>query len=200
MPDTTRIGLYGGTFDPPHNAHITLAESVLNTIDLDYIYFIPTAIHAFKDRKQITPQQIRYQMLETAIGQRPKFRISKIEFDRPSVSYTVDTLRSFCTYENIDRAFIYYIIGMDNFLEFSLWKEPEKILDLAHLLVMQRPGYTKLSADIRFSNRVEFLETPLFDISSTDIRKRISEGQPYKHLVPQGVAELIEKHNLYQTD
>ena len=200
MPGIKRIGLYGGTFDPPHNAHVALAGYVLDKLSLDFIYFIPTAIHAFKDRKHITPQQIRYTMLEMAVASHPKFRISKIEFDRPAVSYTVDTLKMFCKYEKIDQAFLHYIIGMDNFLEFSLWKEPARILNLANLVVMHRAGYSEPSVEEKYSERVMFLKTPSYDISSTEIRKLISNGLPFKHLIPPGVAKIIERHHLYHTN
>jgi nicotinate-nucleotide adenylyltransferase len=200
MPKVKRIGLYGGTFDPPHNAHLLLAEWIVDHLMLHYMYFIPTAIHAFKERKRLTPQDIRYKMLSTAIARNPKFRISKIEFERPAVSYTVDTLESFCSYEKIENAVLFYIIGMDNLLEFALWKDPMKILNLAQLVVMKRPGYQIDSQMHAYMDRIMIVETPSLDISSTQIRNLVSENLPYKHLVPSRVADIIENHRLYHAD
>jgi nicotinate-nucleotide adenylyltransferase len=199
MEDLKRIGLYGGTFDPPHNAHILLAEWVVNHLKLDYVYFIPTAIHAFKNRKRLTPQDTRYKMLTEAIACNPKFRISKIEFDRSAVSYTVDTLESFCSYENIENSVLFYIIGMDNLLEFPLWKDPLKILNLAQLVVMRRPGYQTPHDLKNYLNRARILDTPSLAISSSQIRKLVLDSLPYKHLVPGGVYKIIQSQDLYQS-
>ena len=199
MPDKKKIGLFGGTFDPPHHAHLTLALWVLNRLSLHYVYFIPTAIHAFKNRKMLTPQDTRYQMLESVIVGHPELKISKIEFNRPAISYTVDTLREFCRYEKIDQAKLFYIIGMDNLLEFPLWKDPDKILNLAQVVVMKRPGYKIKHTIKQYLNQVILIETPTINISSTQIRKLVAAGKAFEHLVPSGVADIIEKHRLYQS-
>jgi len=139
-------------------------------------------------------------MLVNAIENYAEFRITKVEFDRPDVSFTVDTLLNFCRYEKIKTADLYYIIGMDNFLEFPLWKDPEKILELSKTVVMNRPGYTLAPHIQKYLDSVILLETPLLPVSSTEIRRLVAKGLPYKHLVPAGVGEIIEAHRLYQSD
>jgi nicotinate-nucleotide adenylyltransferase len=197
MAAKKRIGLYGGTFDPPHNAHLSLAQWVLNKLSLDFIYFIPTAIHAFKNRMMLTPQEIRFNMLKAAIADHPGFKISRIEFDRSKISYTIDTLLDFCRYEKIARAKLFYIIGMDNLMDFHLWKDPDKILNVAQVVVMKRTGFDVSPKIAQYLDRVVRLESPIIDISATQIRKLAANALPFKHLVPDAVYNIIRDQHLY---
>jgi nicotinate-nucleotide adenylyltransferase len=192
-----KIGLFGGTFDPPHTAHITLAENISQKICLDCIYFIPTSIHAFKLNYKVTPVEIRYEMLQAALANKIIFRISRIEIDRPSVSYTVDTLREFKAYEKLEDAELYYLMGMDNLRDLHLWRNSAEIFKFAKLVILKRPGYNDSKIINRYHDKVIFVETPLMDISSTYIRGQIQKGYSVDNLIPKSVSKILKKYNLY---
>jgi len=193
-----KIGLYGGTFDPPHRAHVELAEWVLAELGLDYIYFIPAAVHAFKDNLQITPEKIRLEMLEAATTGHENLRISQVELNRHGISFTVDTLREFLKFEDLPPAQLYYIIGLDNLVDFNRWKEPEMIMRLAKVIVVRRPGGAEKPLPEKYQNKMRFLNSPLIEISSTDIRQLVRLGQPISELVYPEVSELIDRYALYR--
>ncbi|TFG95630.1 MAG: nicotinate (nicotinamide) nucleotide adenylyltransferase [Calditrichales bacterium] len=192
------IGLYGGTFDPPHRAHVELAEWVLAELGLDYIYFVPAAVHAFKDNLQITPEKIRLEMLQAATSGHKQLRISRVEIKRRGVSFTVDTLREFSKFENLPAVHLIYIIGLDNLADFNRWKEPEAILRLAEVVVVRRPGRANEYLPEKIQNKMRFLNSPQIEISSTEIRQQVRLGQSIYDLVHPKVAELINKYSLYR--
>jgi nicotinate-nucleotide adenylyltransferase len=193
-----QIGLYGGSFDPPHNAHLILADWVLHELHLDFIYFIPTAIHAFKNNSHLSPADIRYQMVSTAIKENDKFRVSRIELDRNSISFTVDTLRAFIKYEGLPEAKLFYIIGIDNLADFHLWKDPDLLFQLAQIVVIRRSGVDDTNLIEKYKGKVIFLESPIIDISATDIREKKKNNIDISDIVPPPVCKLIEEHELYQ--
>ena len=193
-----KIGLYGGTYDPPHDAHIELAEWVRDNLSLDYIYFIPVGSHAFKYDYRISPPEIRYQMVEAAIQDHKYLRVSRIELDRPDISYTIDTISSFRQYEKIGTTDLYLIIGIDNLSEFHRWKDPDKVLDQVKVVVIRRSGYNDRSLLEKYRNKVTFLESPLIDISATEIREKVLNNQDISDLVPPAVQKIILKEGLYK--
>ena len=194
-----KIGLYGGTFDPPHYAHLRLAEWVRNHLQLAYIYFIPASIHAFKNESEVTAVQTRLHLVEAAIQNYDRFRISRIEIDRRDVSYTVDTLRKFKEYENLPESELYYIIGIDNLADFHRWKEPEEILKLAEIVAIRREGFNDNQIIDKYKEDVSFLCSPVINISSTEIRDKVSEGEDISTYVPPSVLKVIDEYNLYRS-
>jgi nicotinate-nucleotide adenylyltransferase len=193
-----RIGLYGGTFDPPHNAHLKLAEWVRQKLRLDYIYFIPAAKHAFKKNSHLSPEDIRVKMVEAAVGENRHFRLSRIEMDRIGISYTVDTIRNFSQYENIPAAKLYYIMGIDNLAEFHRWKDPESIAKLVKVVVIRRSGPDNKGIISSYRKKVMFLASPILDISATEIREMVKNGLDISDLVPPAVNKIIHEYRLYQ--
>ena len=198
MPARLKVGIYGGTFDPPHNAHINLARFALAKLSLDLIYIVPAKGHALKNNEGITPAEIRFELVKSAFADEEKIRVSRIELDGPETSYTIATLEQFAEYENLGQTELYYLIGADNMMELHLWKEPDRIFNLATLVVLRRPGYQSARQQLPFSGNVEFLDSPHYNISSTEIRERIRTGQTVKHLIPQNVYKLIERYRLYR--
>lgn len=187
-----KIGLFGGTFDPVHIGHLIVAEWVCDALGLDRIIFVPNRIHPFHKRQGISESQARFEMLQLALRPFPKFEISRFELDRDRVSYTIDTVRHFK--ERFPNAELFVIIGADNLDEFDKWKEPQAILQLAHLVVYNRKGYHKRPE----SGRIIYLETPHIEISSTQIRERLKNGQACRALLPGEVYDYILKHHLYR--
>ena len=192
-----KIGLIGGTFDPPHNAHLALAAYTARRMDLQKIYFIPSAQHPLKKNSLITPVNIRYRMLESALHDHPDFAVSRIEIDRNDVSYTIDTLRQFPAYENIPDAEMYLILGMDNINELHLWKDPELILQLAKIVVFRRPGAGLNEMINKFRNNLLLIDAPMMDISSTAIRAAVKAGKDVSTFLAPGVIDIIYEHRLY---
>jgi nicotinate-nucleotide adenylyltransferase len=193
-----KIGMYGGSFDPPHNAHLYLADWVQKELGLDLIYFIPAAIHAFKNNSDLSPPLLRLKLVEQAIKKYKKFRISRIEIEQPETSYTVFTLQNFKRYEGLPDCDLYYIMGYDNLVDFHKWKDPEIILDLAKIVVIGRSIEENRDVNTDIAGRVLYLESPLIDLSSTDIREKIKSGMDVSDLVPSPVLSIINDHGLYR--
>ena len=185
-----RIGLYGGTFDPPHIAHLKLADWVQKELQLAYIYFIPTAIHALKNNSDLSPAFIRLKLVEAATEGYEGFKVSRIEIDRKEISYTIHTLQKFKKYEKLPESEIYYIIGIDNLADFQMWKEPDKIMDLARIVVIRR--------SVTNVQKVNFLESQIIDISSTEIRNKINLGIEVSDLLSPSVLKVINDYGLYR--
>ena len=140
MSEFNKIGLLGGTFDPVHLGHLIVAESVLNELNLDKIYFIPAHKHALKSNEKITSPNIRLELLQIALKDYSYYSASDIELKSDNVSFTIDTLNKIRDYENLSNAELFYIIGFDNLTELHLWKDYEKIMEVAQLVVVSRPG------------------------------------------------------------
>jgi nicotinate-nucleotide adenylyltransferase len=193
-----KIGIYGGTFDPIHHAHLILAEWATIELHLDLIYFIPAFIHAFKMSSQLSSAELRYEMIKAAIKDFPRFKVSRIEIDRQTTSFTIDTLRDLKSYESFNDSELVYLIGSDNLFEFPLWKNPEDILELATVGVFKRLNYDKPLISHKYKNKITIFDSPLINISATEIRKRIREKKSYQSLVPEKVFRIIEDKKLYK--
>jgi nicotinate-nucleotide adenylyltransferase len=192
-----KIGLYGGTFDPPHNAHLTLAEWVQKELQLEYIYFIPTAIHAFKNNSDLSPPLIRLKLVKKAIEGYDKFRVSRIELDRPETSYTVHTLKKFRQFENLPKCELYYMMGSDNLAELHRWKDPELIMKLAKIVVLRRSVKELRAVNPDIIQKVIFLESPIIDLSATEIRNKIKLGIDCSDKIPSTVLKMVNEYGLY---
>ncbi len=195
-----RLGVMGGTFDPIHYGHLVTAEEALWQFGLDGVMFVPTGRPWMKQEREVTPAEDRYLMTVIATASNPHFSVSRIEVDRRGPTYTVDTLEQIRTEakEPID---LFFVTGADAILEIFHWKDPEEILSNAHFIAATRPGYElarlETEADTSHPN-VSVMHVPALAISSTDIRRRVAEGEPIRYLVPDGVKTYIDKSGLYR--
>ncbi len=195
------IGLLGGTFNPVHEGHLSIAREALRLFSLDAVWFIPCAVPAHKPTNNLAPNEDRLAMLCLAIADDPRFFALTIELDRPGTSYTLDTVRELRAQHPAD-TFV-FIIGADTLGELHTWHKPLELLELVRFVTLARPGTTptpaaihlpppwpeKLLADLRTGNPLE--------VSSRAIRAKIAAGEPVK-LVPAPVLRYIQEHNLYR--
>ena len=203
-----RIGIQGGTFDPIHFGHLRPALEVLEACALDEVRFIPCAQPVHRDMPQ-TDAQARLAMVAHAIASVPAFRLDDREIRRSGPSYMVDTLTSLKAEQ--PKAGFYLILGQDAFLKFETWYQWQKVLDLASLVVTQRPGYvvevpealrpylyTGVLAQMPAQGAVGLLPVTQLAISSTQIRAEIDAGRSIAYLLPEAVIAYIKEHGLYQ--
>jgi nicotinate-nucleotide adenylyltransferase len=199
-----RVGIFGGTFDPIHVGHLILAEQCREQARLEQVWFIAAARPPHKQDRSLTPFGQRVDMLALAIAGHPAFRIDELEKDRPGMSYTADTLTEL--HRRHPENDFWLIIGSDCLPDLPHWHEPARIVQLAGLLVWERPGWPswsteKLHEALRLPRgenlRQQPVQGPLVDISSTDLRQRIMEGRSVRYLVPRAVECYIEAHRLY---
>lgn len=195
-----KIGLFGGTFDPVHLGHLIIAEFIREAANLDKVVFIPARVHPFKNNLLILPSQHRYNMLKLAIRKNPSFLVSDMELKQEGTSYTVDTLRNFRQKYPADRFELYFLIGADNVAQFHLWKQPENLLRLSKFIIFGRPGFKVEMESGSYFSASQFIEAPLLEISSTQIRSRVQQNLSIRYLVPPAVEAYIESHSLYKTN
>jgi nicotinate-nucleotide adenylyltransferase len=195
-----RLGVFGGTFNPVHLGHLILAEQCREQARLDKVLFIPAARPPHKDEQALAPYAQRVEMLALAISGNPAFRIDDLEKDRPGPSYTVDTLS--LLRERHAEAELFLIIGSDTLRDLPKWHETVRILELAGLLVVPRPGWPVAAAeDVKaalglpgsFPLRYQVCDIPLIDIASRDLRRRIAEGRSIRYLVPRAVEAYLQE-------
>jgi nicotinate-nucleotide adenylyltransferase len=197
-----KIGVLGGTFDPVHLGHIAMAEEVRASLELYEVILVPAGQPLLKPEHPITPAEHRLQMLCLAIADRPHFKVSAMELERPGPSYTVDTIAELRgQYSREDE--IFFILGWDSLAQLADWREPSRIIKMCYLVAVPRPGFTRPNQEAlevsvpKISPRVVFLEKPWLDISASAIRELAERGLPIDHLVPKPVAEYIREHKLY---
>jgi len=196
-----RIGIMGGTFDPIHNGHLLAADEACRAFDLSEVIFIPAGHPPHKDEKHISSAEQRYEMTLLATNGVSYFSVSKIEILREGATRTVDTLKELkatTAYENAD---FYFITGVDAIMSIGTWKSPEELVKLCKFVVTNRYGYSfdllkKLPEYIQ--DAITTLEMPYIDISSTEIRERIENGEGVRFLLPHAVESFIWKHALYR--
>lgn len=196
-----RIGLFGGTFDPPHLGHLILASEARSQLDLTRLLWTVTPDPPHKQDQPITPLEHRLAMVKLAIEDDPFFELSEVELGRPGPQYTVDTLKLVA--QQNPSAEIVPIIGGDSLQELPTWHQPKEILYTAHWVgVMRRPGEeTNLEAlehelpGIR--SKVHYVNAPLLEIASREIRNRVATGKPFRYYLPGPVYEYINEHHLY---
>jgi len=191
---TTRLGIFGGAFNPPHVGHLIVAENVREKLQLDKIIFVPTGNPPHKSNEQLIDGAMRLQMVQLAIKGNKFFDISDVEFLRKDFSYTVDTLKLF--QQMYPQTELSFIIGADNFLELHTWKSPKEIFSLASVVVMNREGVVMNKNE--FSSLVKLVNVPNIEISSSEIRKKIALGKSVKYLVSEKVEKFIVKNKLYK--
>lgn len=198
-----RVGVFGGTFDPIHLGHIIVAEEVRVKLGLEQVVLVPAGRPWLKKHKEITLAEHRLTMAQLATEGRPHLTVSRIEVDRPGLSYTVDTIAAFSRiYDN--EAELYFLLGSDALAELPRWKRPKKLLELCRLAVFSRPGFPVPSLDpIEMAlpgvrEKTVIVEVPQVDISATSIRKMVAEGASIGGLVPAPVELYILQHGLYR--
>jgi nicotinate-nucleotide adenylyltransferase len=196
----TRIAVMGGSFDPLHMGHLVAASEASHRLSLDLVLFSPTG-HAWrKPHPHAATAEMRYLMIAAAVADDRRFGVTRVDIDRPGPTYTVDTLTDLRTErarthpgEEVDW---FFITGADALADLPNWREPERILELAHLIGVTRPGSVLAPSGLPGAVAT-LLEIPSVGISSTEIRRRVAAGEPIRYLVPEPVAELIAEHGLY---
>ena len=192
-----RIGIFGGTFDPVHMGHLIHAEQCRAQAKLDLVLFVPAALPPHKQGRELTPFVHRAEMLTLAISGHPAFRVEEMEKDRAGPSYTVETLAQLRAQRPGDELF--FILGSDSLRDLPLWYEPRRILELATLLVVERPDSPVFSvAELKERLQVakvhyQLVEAPLIGVSSRDLRQRIAEGRSVRYMIPRAVEAYIEE-------
>lgn len=190
----SRIGIFGGTFDPIHHGHLIIAQYVKELRNLDKIIFVPSYIAPHKINIEAAAPEHRINMLKLSIEGISYFDWTDFEINKKGVSYTIETLKELKKLYNE----IELIVGEDNIVTFDLWKSPEEIFKLVTVIVIKRKLNENLKCDNEYIDRAIFLETPRIDISGTQIRERIRKGLPINFLVPQKVLKYIYDTNLYK--
>ncbi len=196
------IGILGGTFDPVHIGHLRMADAVYKCMDLEQVMFIPAYVAPHKVGMDIAPADDRYAMTKLAIEPYSYFTVSDLELRRSGVSYTVDTLREL--HRQYPEKQLYFIIGADSVEQLHTWNNIEEMLQLATFIGAGRPGYEGIMDNVvknlgeEARQHIMLLNTPEYDVSSTDIRERIREGASLMNLVPKVVEDYIYAHGLYK--
>lgn len=188
-----RVGVMGGTFDPIHNGHLVAASEVADAFQLDEVVFVPTGEPWHK--KPVQTAEHRYLMTVIATASNPRFTVSRVDIDRPGITYTIDTLTQLRA-ERPD-ADLFFISGADAIAQILAWKDIDKLWELATFIGVTRPGHNLSLPDVPGAS-MTLLEVPALAISSTDVRDRAMENKPVWYLVPDGVVQYIAKHKLYQ--
>jgi len=188
-----RIGIFGGTFDPPHKGHIAIAEKAMEQFSLDRIYFIPAYLPPHKPNRDFITAKQRLTMVKLAFGGHKNFRISTVELQRRGISYTIDTLKTFK--RRFPNADLILIIGADNLAQFQSWKSPKQILRLAALAVYKRRGF---NASLK-NRSIAFqpIKGKLLQVSSTKIRNKLEKRMGVSKLITKQIERYIKKHSLY---
>jgi nicotinate-nucleotide adenylyltransferase len=191
-----RLGVFGGSFDPPHIGHLLAAIDAFEALSLDHLIWIPAAVQPLKiGRAAASPQQ-RLEMVRRLLGRDPRFSVDSIEIDREGLSYTVDTLDTFARkHPSAER---FFLVGADAVSSFSAWREPDRIAQLARVVVLRRPGSDSPIAAEELPGDAILLRTRLVDVSSTEIRERARTGKSIVGFVPESVAEFIAAERLYR--
>ena len=197
-----RVGVFGGTFDPVHLGHLIAAEEARTSLLLDEVLFVPAGRPWFKTGQPMAAADHRLAMVGLAVASNPSFQVTDVEIIRPGPTYTADTLEELRQTLGAE-ASLYVILGLDALAELGRWHRPERVLEMATVVGMRRPGSE--SFDPRWieavspgaSARVVVLDSPLIDVSGVELRRRLAEGKSIKYLVPEPVESYIREHRLY---
>ena len=190
------LGIFGGTFNPPHTGHLIVIETVRDQLHFDKVLFVPSANPPHKNDPSLASALQRFEMTQLAVQNNVNFEVSAIEIERGGQSYSIDTLSAFSAL--YPKAKLFLIIGADNLVEFGTWKSPHEILTKADLIVMNRPGFALPDSKNEFSRSAKFVMVPQMSISGSDIRRRVKMGRSIRYLVPKAVEEFIMHRGLYR--
>lgn len=197
-----RLGLLGGTFNPPHVGHLVMAQEALVQLGLDRVWLVPVAVPPHKEAEGDPGPAWRVRMCEAAVAGDARFDVSTVEVDRGGTSYTVDTLRALHALHPGHE--LTFIVGGDNAFGLPAWREPEEVLRLARMGIAERQGVVREDLATRLEplgapERLAFFDMPRMDLSSSDVRRRVAEGRPIRYLVPEAVAQTIAAEGFYST-
>ncbi|MBI3748229.1 MAG: nicotinate (nicotinamide) nucleotide adenylyltransferase [Chloroflexi bacterium] len=200
------LGVFGGTFDPVHVAHLALAQEAAESLGLERVLFVPAGSPPHKPGITVTPGEDRLAMVRLAIAGNDRFEVSRIELDREGPSYTVDTLAALAAEraEHGPAGGIVLILSADAFLGLPTWHEPRRVLELARLAVAPRDGYAEAVPDFLaahfpdLAHRATFLDGPRIRLSASTLRDRAAAGRSLRYLVPDAVVAYIGDHGLYR--
>ena len=185
-----KIGLVGGTFNPPHYGHLLIASEVKEALDLDEMHFLPAAQSPFKEKNSRVTDAHRLDMLTLALQELPDSSIETIELERGGVSYTFDTVKALVD-SNQDTHY-FFLIGADQVEKLGDWYKIDELVELVTILAVPRPGYS-----LQTDYPVQFVTIPQLDVSSTELRRRLQQGISTRFLMPQTVAAYCDKEGLY---
>lgn len=190
-----RLGLFGGTFDPPHIGHLVVAQDAAEVLELDRLLLVPARIPPHKTDRVLTPAHHRLEMTQAAAEGNEWMRVSGVELDREGPSFTVDTLQHFQSRR--PDAELFFLMGEDQLREIHLWHEAERLPRLARIVVMSRDGVEPGDPGPEMEIEYERVSVTRIDVSSSQIRRRLREGRSIRYLVPAPVRRIIERHRLY---
>lgn len=185
-----KIGILGGTFNPPHIGHLIIAEQVRDQLNLNEVWFIPTYLSPHKEKTAVTVEQ-RIKMLEKSIASNKDFSINLIEIERKGRSYTIDTIKALREKYPMKR--FYFIIGADMVEYLPKWKDIDQLIDLVTFVAVKRLNY-----ELASPYPIKVVDIPLLEVSSTNIRSKVKQKQSIKYLVADSVREYIERNRLYE--
>jgi nicotinate-nucleotide adenylyltransferase len=190
-----KLGIFGGTFDPPHTGHLIEAEFAAEELGLDKLLFIPTGEHPLKSYSGMASAADRYEMTRLAIDGNPLFELSDIEIKREGKSYTINTV------EQVKKLYapeeLYLLVGIDNVEIFSQWHRVDEIIEMCKVVVLSRMISDDYVLSPSLLEKVTILDSPIIEISSTEIRELAAEGNSIRYLVPETVREYISQKGLY---
>ena len=195
-----RVGILGGAFNPPHVGHLVCAQEAVVQLELEKVVFMPVGEAPHRELQDDPGAEARLEMVELAMGDDARFATSRAELDRPGPSYTADTPRDLRAKAPDDELFL--ILGGDQAAALPGWHEPEEVLSLATVAVVERTNWSRNAIGIKVgrlkgAERIRYLEMPLMQVSSSVIRRRVAEGLPIRYLVPDKVANHIGANGLY---
>ncbi len=188
-----RLGLFGGRFDPVHMGHLMVAQYALETLKLDELWFIPAKTPPHKDAA--ADAEKRFEMLLLATNTHPRFFVSRVEIERSGASYTFDTVAEIRA--RIPEGELFFLTGVDAYAEIASWHRARELVSSVSMVALGRPNYTLEEIEPYFKERVHILDTPLWEVSSTDIRRRLAQRESVRYLVPEPVESYLAKNPLY---
>ncbi|WP_283138271.1 nicotinate-nucleotide adenylyltransferase [Rhizohabitans arisaemae] len=191
-----RLGVMGGTFDPIHHGHLVAASEVAHHFDLDEVVFVPTGRPWQKGDRTVSAPEDRYLMTVIATASNPRFSVSRVDIDRPGLTFTIDTLRDISR-EYGPEVDVYFITGADALAQILSWRDADELFDVAHFIGCTRPGHTLHDPGLP-KGKVSLIEIPALAISSSECRHRVGAGEPIWYLVPDGIVQYINKRDLYR--
>ena len=195
-----RYGVFGGTFDPPHNGHLALAQAALQQLNLDRVLWVVTAEPPHKQGWPLSPVQDRFDMVLAAIAGQPQFEVSRVDIDRPGPHWAADTV--LLLKQSLPAVELVYLMGGDSLRDLPTWGRPQQLLANATLGVLLRPGAEVDPAGLEhdlpgITSKVAFVSAPRVALSSHDVRQRVADGQSIDGLTPPAVVALIQARGLY---
>ncbi len=191
-----RIGFFGGSFDPVHLGHLIVAQDALEQMELDRIIFVPTATSPLKGREAEVEAEKRLSLLHLALDENDRFEVSDVEITRGGMSYTIDTISQFKP--KYPQSHLFWIIGADQAVKLGEWERIQDLIQEVEFIVHTRPSVVWELDEPWARGRMHKIESHAFDISSSEIRKRIRAGRSLRYLVPDVVLEAIKEKKLYQ--